>query len=273
VAGLIPMESFHQNVGEARMAALRNQALQQLIDDELEYQDGVRRGIRVPETAVTVAVRQAAAKYGGPQRFEAALRASGATMADARRELRRSLVIGKTRERSITARCQVTEAEAAQFFAKNPDRFVEPEQLHLEAITLGVDPSSPSEKWRAARAKAEAVRRELDGGAAFADLAAKYSTDPSGKKGGDMGMFHRGSLNPQFEDIARDLPLGQPSGVVETLYGYHIVRITEVRPPQRKTFAQVRVNLRKDLSTTRCKDVGDAWIKGLRTNATIVVAQ
>jgi parvulin-like peptidyl-prolyl isomerase len=86
-----------------------------------------------------------------------------------------------------------------------------------------------------------------------------------------MGFVHRGSLSDRFEQIAKDLPRGQISDVVETLYGYHIVRVSEVRPPRTLAFAEVRANIQKDLAAARCTDVRDAWVARLRRSATIVV--
>jgi peptidyl-prolyl cis-trans isomerase C len=255
------------------MAAVRQKALNQLIDEELEFQDGVRRGITVSAAEVNAGVREASRRYGGLRGFDNALRQTGASLPAARREIARTLTIKKTVARVVTAQCQVSRAEAASFFSANPDRFVEPEQLHIYAITIGVDPSSTAEQWSAAKARAEDVRRQLAAGAVFEDLARKYSTDPSKATGGDMGFVHRGSLSDRFEQIAKDLPHGQASDVVETLYGYHIVRVSEVRPPQPKTLAEVGATLQKDLTTTRCTETKDAWVARLRGAATIVLAE
>ena len=84
-----------------------------------------------------------------------------------------------------------------------------------------------------------------------------------------MGLVHRGSLASPFETIVQTLPVGAPSDVVESIYGYHIVLVSEVKPPQKKTFEQVSANLTKDLSATRCAERKDAWLKGLRASAHI----
>jgi peptidyl-prolyl cis-trans isomerase C len=191
-------------------------------------------------------------------------------MSSVRAEIRRALIIARTRERRVTATCQVDQAEAARYFDQHPGRFEEPEQLHVYAITVGVDPSSPAQEWKAARAKAETLRGELAAGASFSELAEKHSTDPSRAQGGDMGWFHRGSLMPQFETVAKDLPLGRVSDVIDTLYGYHLIRVTEIRPARRLAFSEVSDRLAKDLTETRCKEVSDAWLGRLRSSATIV---
>lgn len=269
VSTLLPLESFHQNVGADKIAELRKKALVQIVDEELQYQDSVKRGVVVKEAAVDAAVAKAMAGYPTRKAFTAALAQAGATAADLRRELRRRLVIQKGLEQQVSARCAVTRAEAVQFFEEHPERFLEPERLHVHAITFGVDPTSGAAAWTAARALADQVRTQLLGGASFEELARKHSTDPTGAKGGDMGVVHRGSLSQGFEAVTTSLAPGEPSAIVETIYGYHIIRVTEVLPPRARSFADVGARLQKDLSEERCTTTQAAWTAGLRAAATI----
>jgi parvulin-like peptidyl-prolyl isomerase len=269
VNSLIPLELFHRSVDPNKMAELRARALKDLVDQELEYQHGVRSGVRVAPPEIDAAVTRAKQRFKTPGAFEERLKASGATVADFRREVERSITIQKAFDRTVTAKCQVGADEAKRFFAANQDRFVVPEQLHVFAITFGVDPSANADAWANARARAESVRRQIQGGARFDEMARTHSTDASKATGGDMGFVHRGSLNDEFEQALRAVPLGQVSEVIKTLYGYHLVRVAAVRPPQKKTFAEVGPEIRKDLTATRCAELKDAWIARLRAAASI----
>jgi parvulin-like peptidyl-prolyl isomerase len=77
-----------------------------------------------------------------------------------------------------------------------------------------------------AQTEIEKLKAEVDGGADFAELARKHSDCPSGKSGGDLGSFGRGQMVKPFEDTAFGMPVGQTSGVVETDFGYHLIRRT-----------------------------------------------
>lgn len=266
---LIPQESFHRNVAAPRLAELRQQALSSVIDDELAYQDGLRRGLRAAPADVRKAWDQTVARYGGPAAFTGALRQSGLSRASVEREITRRLIVERNYSLSVTDGCRVSAADAQRFFAEHPERFVEPEQLRVQAITIGVNPSSPSSAWAEAKARAAQARAALDEGTTFAAAARTYSTDPSREKGGDMGFVHRGSLASPFEEVVAQLPAGSTSAVVESLYGYHILRVSEVRPPLAKTFDQVSATLIEDLSATRCAERKDAWLAQLRTAARI----
>ena len=272
VNALIPIESFHRDVSPEKMAALRQKALQNIVDQELQYQDGVRLGLTVTDLEVNAALAQAQQKYKSPQAFAQALGSATLTVADARREIRRPLTIEKARDRAVASKCQVSRDEAASFFQSNPERFVMPEQLHVYAITIGVDPSSSAKQWADAKSRAEDVLRQLRAGAPFEEMARKYSTDPSRTTGGDMGFVHRGSLSDDFEKATRDVRVGRVSDVIESLYGFHIVRVTEIRPPLKKTFAEVGAEIQEDLTAKRCAEMHDAWLARLRAGATIVFA-
>lgn len=270
---LLPQESFHRNVGGDTLAELRRRALQQIVDDELQYQDALSSGLVVPEAAVDEALNEVLARYPSQKAFTLALANAGATLADMRRELRRMLLIRAAYGQRVTARCQVDRDEAQHYFQKHPERFLEPERLHIQAITIGADPSGGEKAWSAARERANQVHRLLVAGAAFDALAQQYSTDATGQAGGDMGLLHRGSLDPAFESVLASLKPGEVGPVVETIYGYHIIRLTEVLPPRPRSFEDVGARLQRDLTDQRCASAKDTWIAALRAAAAIAYPQ
>jgi len=272
LGALLPQQSFHRNVSASRMTELRTQALDTMVNEELEYQAGVSLGIRPSRAEIDAAVNALRKTFPSPQAFDAALRNTGATIATARLELARSLTIERALARQVGARCSVTTADARRYFDQNHDRFVIPEQLHVYAITIGVEPSASSKDWTEAKNKAQDVLKQLRAGAAFDATAREYSTDPSRTAGGDMGFIHRGSLSDPFETATKNLPVGQVSDVVQTIYGFHIIRVADIRPPRAKTFAEVEKTLPADLTATRCAEMKAAWVADLRQNAKIVVA-
>ncbi len=89
-----------------------------------------------------------------------------------------------------------------------------------------------SERSTASRSKADAstqiaqIKAQIDGGGDFAELARKHSDCPSRKSGGDLGSFGRGQMVRAFEETAFGLAVGATSGVVETPFGYHVIRRT-----------------------------------------------
>ena len=269
---VIPLSSYHQNVKPEKLAEMRTQALDGLIDEELRYQEAVRLKIQVTPAEIEQALARARKAYSNAEAFERARRASGATMAQLRASLARALMIQKAYERVVAAACRVTDADAAVYYRQNTARFVMPEQMKVSLITIGVDPSASPADWTRARQKADAAARQIKAGASFDALAREHASTASPLKGGDLGFVHRGQLIDEFERALSGLRPGQVSSVIQTIYGFHLLRLVELRPAAQKTFAEVKATLARDLTETRCKEASLAWSKRLRTAARVEIA-
>jgi len=97
---------------------------------------------------------------------------------------------------------------------------------HILLMYKGSSRSSATRSKEEAQQQIDAIKQQIDGGTDFAQLAAQHSDCPSGKQGGDLGMFGRGQMVGPFEETAFGLAVGATSGVVETDFGYHIIRRT-----------------------------------------------
>ncbi len=97
---------------------------------------------------------------------------------------------------------------------------------HILLMYQGSERSSATRSKGDAQTQIQTIKTELDGGADFGELARQHSDCPSSKKGGDLGAFGRGQMVKAFEEAAFGLDVGGTSGVVETPFGYHIIRRT-----------------------------------------------
>lgn len=125
---------------------------------------------------------------------------------------------------------QVTEEEMRKFYEDNLAQLRGDEQRRASHILISFGVAADEAAKQAARAKAEQVLAEVrQNPDAFAKLARKYSQDPgSAEKGGDLGVFGRGTMAKPFEDAVFSLRPGEISGIVESEFGYHIIKLTEV---------------------------------------------
>jgi parvulin-like peptidyl-prolyl isomerase len=268
---VIPLSSYHQNVKPEKLTEMRTQALDGLIDEELRYQEAVRLKIRATPAEIEEALARARKAYPNPEAFERARRASGATMPQLRASIARALMIQKAYERVVVSACKVTESDAALYYRQNTARFHMPEQMRVSLITIGVPASATPAEWKRARQKAEGVARQITAGAAFDALAREHAATATTLKGGDLGFVHRGQLIEEFERALKSLRPGQVSSVIQTIYGFHLLRLGELRPSVQKSFADVKATLVRDLTDTRCTQASVEWSKRLRTAARVEI--
>ncbi len=126
---------------------------------------------------------------------------------------------------------QVSDDEARKFYADNAEKFQGDEQRRASHILIGFGANPTPQAKQQAREKAEKVLAEVKKqGSNFEELAKKYSQDPgSAEKGGDLGTFGRGAMVKPFEDAVFSMAPGAVSGLVESEFGYHIIKLTEIK--------------------------------------------
>ena len=147
---------------------------------------------------------------------------------------------------------KVSEAEVKEYYEKKKPQYLDkehPEEKRVSHIVLMVK-TDASESERAELLKRiKSIREEATKpGADFAELAKKYSEDPGTKgEGGDLGFFPRGRMIKEFEDAAFSLQVGEVSPVIETRFGYHLLKVTDQKPAQYQPLDQVRPEIEAEL--------------------------
>lgn len=149
---------------------------------------------------------------------------------------------------SLQKNITVPDAELRSFYEQNQARLANLEERRVSHILIAADKSAGAAERDKARAKATALLAEIKAAPdKFADLARKNSQDPgSATKGGDLDFFARGAMVKPFEDAAFAMQKGQTSEVVETDFGFHILRLTDIRTPKQKSFEESRASLEED---------------------------
>jgi len=150
---------------------------------------------------------------------------------------------------SLLASEQLDAAEARKYYEANQSKYGEPEQRRASHILISVKGGATDEDKRKARERAQAVLSQLRSSpGSFAELARKESGDPgSASQGGDLGFFSRGMMVRPFDEAAFRLKPGQISDLVESDFGFHIIKVTGIKPGKMKTFEQVRPEIELQL--------------------------
>jgi peptidyl-prolyl cis-trans isomerase C len=245
------------------------QALEQLVSAELLYQAGQKLEIKDIDKQIEDKFAQGKAKFANEQDFVKAIKDLDMEEKDLRDYTRRDLVVTNFIEKTIIPTVKVSEEDARKFYDQNPDKFTRPEAIKASHILLGVDQKASAEDKKSAREKAEKLRKELAGGADLAALAKGNSTCPSSQQGGDLGFFGRGQMVPAFEQAAFALKPGEISDVVETQFGYHIIKLTEKKATEKVEFKEARPRIEDYLKNQKVGIAVNDYLTGARKTAKI----
>jgi parvulin-like peptidyl-prolyl isomerase len=231
---------FDPNNPEQRLEVER-QIIVGLIQQELVRQEGERMGIRVTPAMIQQQFAQVRAQFQTEQQFQDALKANQLTVATLREQLESQVLLQAVQAR-VTRNVVASEQDIRQAFGRG-EAFEEIKVRHILFSAQGTNLGP-------ARNEAQAALAQLRAGADFAAIAKKQSDDPGSKdKGGDLGYITRQtSFDQQFLAAAFALKKGQLSGIVQTSFGFHIIRVDDVR---RKTLDQVRAQLGEQLAQQR----------------------
>ena len=147
----------------------------------------------------------------------------------------------------------VSDAEVKKLYESRASQYRVPEERRVSHILIAVPADAKPAQREAAHKKAEEILAELrKSPQRFAELAKKYSQDPgSAQKGGDLGLFGRGMMVKPFEDAAFGLKEGETSGIVESEFGYHIIKLTGIQPARARPLDEVRPELVAEIQKKR----------------------
>ncbi|MBI4540689.1 MAG: peptidylprolyl isomerase [Gemmatimonadetes bacterium] len=231
--------------GPAEQQRLHREIVQNLVNEQILLQAALRDSTPVPEREVEERLEQDLAQrirgFGSEPAFNQALAAEGLTLAEYREilrgDLRRSALVQRYIETQRRKRVlpPVDSAEVRAFFEAQRGRLGQrPATITFEQVVIATQP--PDSARATARATAEQVLAQARaGGEDFANLARRYSDDPGTRnQGGDLGWFQRGQMVSAFEEAAFSLRPGQISDIVETPFGFHIIKLERAQGSERR---------------------------------------
>ncbi len=185
-------------------------------------------GISVSPEKVEETITEIKANVPEGQSFEAVMAQAGLTEEKLKQEIADSLVIEQLVGPIMTNDFDLTEADYNTFVEENKDNLSIPASVQASHILIAVGQDDTPEAKEEKKTKILALKKQIDEGTAtFEDLAMENSDCPSGKRaGGDLGKFSKGQMVPEFETVAFELKDGEVSEIVETQFGYHIIKKT-----------------------------------------------
>ena len=255
---------------------LRAQALEQLIIEKLLNEKIKQANIEVSDDEVINTITKLIS--AGPEPlslddYKKMLVQYGKNFDEEKERIRKGLAYEKVLEPQYAGKINVTEEDARKFYDENPKQFETAEQIRASHILIKpvyTEGGDPNEAKAAAKKKIQGLLKQIKEGADFAQVAISNSDCPSAPRGGDLGYFSRGDMTPEFEKAAFGLAIGQISDIVETEYGYHIIKVTGHKDAGVMSFDQAKDQIIAKLTDDKRRELTSKYIESLKSEADIV---
>jgi len=167
---------------------------------------------------------------------------------------------------------KVTEDQTTKYYETHKADFIAPATVKAQHILFKIDPKAPPEESKAALAKALKIKKELDGGADFAKAAEQYSDDPGSKaSGGDLGYFARDRMVPEFSSAAFKLKKGEISDPVKSAFGYHIIKVNDIKAENQMSLKEAAPRIRSLLENQRRREALDREVDRLKKKYKVTI--
>jgi peptidyl-prolyl cis-trans isomerase C len=269
------IKTMEQQAGAPVPAERRDEIYRGAIDRLVTYtllkQESKTRGVKIDEAEIDAKVQEVKGQFPTQDAFEKALKDRNMTVESFKSDARNDLSVNKVMETTVASVPGPSDAEAKDFYAKNPDKFKQGEQVRASHILVRVAPDADAKTKARAKAEIDAVLKQAKSGGDFAKLAQQHSQDPSAAQGGDLGFFPRGQMVPEFDQAAFSLPVGQVSGVVTTQFGYHVLKVTDKKPARTVPFEEAAPQIKQYLEQQKKQETADAFITGLKKKSKIEI--
>jgi len=256
---------------------IRQRVLDNLITERLLNEQVAAANVQVTDAEIIAQIEEKGAQQNPPitlADFKARVAAQGGDFEQIKDEFRRGMAFQKVMESRWTDKVNVTDEDAQAYYEGHPKEFENAEQVQTSHILIKPDTSDPNadpnEAKALAKAEAEKLLKLVKEGGDFAALAKEHSDCPSSARGGDLGLFARGAMVKPFEDAAFAMEPNDVSDVVETKFGYHIIKVTDHKDPNAVPFDQAKAGIVAKLVNEKKGAISKEYIQSLKDKATIV---
>jgi len=240
-----------------------------LINRTLLLQQAQSAGIDVKDTTVAKALDEFKAAFKDEKDYQNALTEMGFSEEMLKSQIKHGLTIKTLIDKEVLQKISVSDQQVRTYYDDNPNLFRKPEQVKASHILVQVPADAAEVKQAEALAAIQALKLRVDNGENFAALAQENSDCPSKTKGGDLGFFSREQMVAPFSEAAFALQPGQMSDVVQTRFGYHLIRVTERQAEQTMAFNDVKDAISARLRQEQEGKKIDAYLEKMKEHADI----
>ncbi len=219
---------------------------EKMVIDKLLLLKAEKEKITVTEVEVDSIMDLQITQLGGKEKYEEQLKSNGILLENVKQEITAGMTVNKYLEKVFDSKIEIPEEDINKSYN-------EVKKVKASHILLKTDGLNSDEK-KVEYEKLMNIREKILAGEDFAKAATEFSDCPSGKNGGDLGEFTRGQMVKPFEEVAFSLPVDEISDIVETQFGYHIIKVTQ-RNQETRPLEEVREKIENELKMSKKNDV------------------
>lgn len=264
-----------QNGGRSVPAERRDEIYRGVLDNLISMhvlrQEVSERRMTVSDAEIAEHINQLRQQFPSEAAFNKAMAMQHISQQRLRDDARMNLLVNRLVESEVDNKLSVKPGDVSAFYEKNPDKFKQPESVRASHILIIVPPGADAATKAAAKARAEEALKAVRGGKDFAAVAREYSQDGSAQHGGDLNYIVPGQTAPAFEKAAFALNVGQVSGVVESPFGFHVIKVTDRRPGRVVPFAEAAGQIQKFLEDEQRKSLASSFVAGLKAKRKVEI--
>ena len=261
--------SMGQPLSSIRLSEIKKEVLENLIGRELLYQTSQKKGIKVDEAAINEQLTALKKRFPSEAEFNNALSEMNLSEATIKSQLERNVAIKEFVDKEFVHKITISDKESKAYYESNSDLFKQPEQVQASHILIKIDPQADASQKAEARKTIEKIRKRLQKGEDFAALAKEFSQCPSNAKGGDLGYFRRGQMAPPFEQAAFALKSGTISDIVETKFGYHLIKVIDKKSESTIPYKDAKKRLEQHLKQKKIQKEITLYVEQLKEKAKV----
>ncbi|MGD9187019.1 MAG: peptidylprolyl isomerase [Desulfobacteraceae bacterium] len=257
------------NLPPAFMQQIRTQAINTLINREVLLQESEKRGIQANKEEVQKGIKSVQDRFPSQEKFQEALKNLNLTQKDFEQQYMQQSKIQALLDQEIISKIKIKEDEAKAYFDANSAQFDQKETVRARHILMKVEKTADEKTKAEARKKLAEVQKKIMAGEDFAEMAKQHSQGPSNVKGGDLGYFGKGQMVKPFEEVAFKLAAGEVSDIVETRFGYHLIKVVDRKASKKAVYTDQKQKIMAKMKNERIQKEVNTFITKLRKEAKI----
>ena len=249
------------------------ETLEMMVAEKLKIQEGKKMELQVEDSAVEAALENIEKNNGLEEgQLKVMLESEGRSLEAYKNHIRDQILISKITRFELGRRITVSDRKILKYYQANQKDYWEEAKIKVRHILILLDKEASSDKKNESYKHINGILSEIKNGKDFSDAAVEYSEDVSASSGGDVGYIEKGKMVPEFEKVVYSLKEGEISNVVETEFGFHIIKVDEIRPGRTLPLNEVKDKIKNILSVEKQKSAYAAWVKELRETAFIEIS-